>query len=102
MYCKNCKNENAHRMRITKEGEWCEICAYLPPKSLADVYFKEPYLDPHLVDINDKRQKDGVWVESREHKRKLLDKLNLRESGDRVHGARTEYRPRDNGGWNNV
>jgi len=63
-----------------------------------DVYFKRPYLDPHLIDVNKPEQKDGVWIESKRHKRELMRQLNVMERGDRTRGARIGYRP-TNGGW---
>lgn len=97
MICQ-CGNLNAYRMRFTVNGQCCDKCGSLGPQSLADVYFRKPYLDPHLIDVNDPKQKDGVWIESKEHKKRIMDNLRVKESGDRYHGARTEYR-RMSGGW---
>jgi hypothetical protein len=53
---------------------------------VADVYFKEPYWDPHLASEDHPGPK---FISSREEKKYWLEKCNLCESGDRVHGARS-------------
>lgn len=98
MTCSNCKNEDAYHMHFTPDGESCDRCGAIGSASIADVYFRRPYLDPHLVDVNDPSQKDGVWIESKEHKKRIMDKLKVRESGDRVHGSRNSFVPAQ-GGW---
>src|SRR3974390_116250 len=99
MVCNRCGNKVAYRMHFSSEGSCCDLCGNLRPVSLGDVYFRKPYLDPHLIDVNNPLQKDGVWIESKEHKKKIMDKLGVKEAGDRVHGARSAYR-RMEGGWN--
>ena len=94
----DCGNENAYRMRFWHGGHCCDECGGLGAQALPDVFFKQPYLDPHLIDVNDPKQKNGVWIESKEQKKRIMDKLRVKEAGDRFHGARQEFRPMQ-GGW---
>ncbi len=55
----------------------------------SDVYFKGPGFEPHLADP-DKSPK-GNFVKSREHKAQMMRTLGVRETGDKVHGARVQY-----------
>ena len=58
--------------------------------SQPDAYFRIPYRDPNLVDVNDPRTRDGIFIESKRHKAEVMKKLGVREVGDRVGGARKE------------
>jgi len=87
MTCNGCGNPNARRMRITKDYQCCDGCGGLGNVKHSDVYFRNPYFDPNLADPKKPEQKDGVWVESREHKARILKELGLREVGDRRGGA---------------
>mgnify|MGYP001604483359 FL=1 len=51
--------------------------------SVADVYFRRPYLDENLSDGS-----QPVEVRSRAHKAALMKARGVREAGDRVHGSR--------------
>lgn len=55
----------------------------------ADVYFKSAYWDPH---ISSEDHPGPKYIASRADKKYWLEKCNLRESGDRVHGA-TSFDP---------
>ena len=89
MTCNNCGNDRARRWRRYEDGmECCEGCGGLGALSIPDVYFVKPYLDPNLPHPNRPWEKDGVWVESKQHKAALLKEQGLREVGDKVNGAR--------------
>jgi len=55
-----------------------------PGRGIPDVYFKEPYLDEHLAS---EEHPGAKFISSRREKKYWLEKCNLREAGDRVHGA---------------
>lgn len=90
--CNACGNESARRIRMTSSGFYCcDGCGDLGrAPTLHDVYFKGPYMDPNLAHYKRPWEKDGVWVRSREHKAALLAEQNLREAGDKFHGARIQ------------
>jgi hypothetical protein len=50
-----------------------------------DVYFRKPYWDFNLHDLDDPYydKTKGTYIRSKRHKAYVLKKLNLRESGDR-------------------
>ena len=45
-------------------------------------------MDPHLIDVKNPKQKDGVWVTSKRHKMELMKKIGVREAGDKIRGGR--------------
>ena len=51
--------------------------------SVADVYFRKPYMDENLSD-----GPQPVEIRSRAHKAQLMRARGVREAGDRVHGSR--------------
>lgn len=52
----------------------------------SDVYFAGEGFEPHLADPE--KSPKGNFVRSREHKAQLMREIGVRETGDRVHGAR--------------
>lgn len=88
MKCDGCGNAEATRISYSAKGEACDKCGRTSISSFkfSDVYFKSPGFEPHLADP-DKSPK-GNFVRSREHKAALMRELGVRETGDRVHGAR--------------
>ncbi len=92
MDCDGCGSKAATWIRRNSAGETCDCCGAAGPQGLRDVYFPGPYLDPHLIDTNDVRQKDGVWITSRRQKAEIMRKMGVREVGDRVGGERKEDR----------
>lgn len=72
---------------IEKWGEgikrYCKACR-TPRAGLIDVYFKGEYVDEHL---SSEAHPGPKRIASRADKKMWLEKCNLRESGDRVHGA---------------
>ena len=68
--------------------ESCDRCGDLRHLVIPDVSFTGPYLDPNLAHPDRPWEKDGVWVESKRHKARLMTEQNLREVGDKKHGAR--------------
>lgn len=92
MECNNCGNPGAYRMHFSSLGSCCDKCGTLASVPNPDVFFKTPYLDPHLVDTAKPEQKNGVWIESRGQKAALMRQLGVREAGDKRHGGRVEDR----------
>ena len=89
MVCDNCGNREARRMRFCLNGAFgCDHCLGLGATRMPDVFFKGAYLDPNLIDVNKPEQKDGVWIESRRQKAEIMERLGVREAGDRKHGSR--------------
>lgn len=72
----------------------CNRCFDASISDNPDVYFRAPYWDDNLHDLDDPSYdpKKGVYVTSRAHKAYLFKKLGVREAGDRVHGT-TGYDP---------
>lgn len=92
MKCNNCGNPDAYRWRATEHGEQCDSCGGLSSVAIPDVFFQQPYVDPHLIDTKDPRQKDGVLISSRREKDAIMRRMGVHELGDRVRGARNEDR----------
>ncbi len=90
MVCNKCGNEKAFIMRYGPEGESCDTCGNLHIPKFADVYFRQPYKDPHLIDVNRPEQKDGVWIQSKNHKKEVMKSLGVNERGDKRHGSRNQ------------
>lgn len=89
MTCGACGNDRAHRWRRYEDGsESCDRCGQLGSAAVPDVFFQGPYLDPNLAHPKRPWEKDGVWVESRQHKARLMAEQGLREAGDRRGGER--------------
>lgn len=89
MVCNFCNSKTANSMHFRENGTGCcNECGSFKQPGLPDVFFNRPYMDQHLIDTNDRRQKDGVWINSRQQKAEIMRKLNVHESGDRVRGAR--------------
>ena len=88
MNCQRCGNKEAYSLSFSAAGCSCNLCGLTRSKGSPDVYFRRPYLDPHLVDVKDVRQKDGVWIESKRHKAEIMRNLNVVEAGDKRHGGR--------------
>lgn len=85
MICGNCGNQNAWSRHWTIDSEGCNACdGQHTYQGTPDVYFKEPYLDEHL---GSEEHPGPKMINSRAEKAYWLKKCNLRESGDRVHGA---------------
>ena len=88
MTCNWCGNDKAYRVRVRAMHESCDRCGDLPNLDFPDVSFTEPYLDPNLAHPDRQHEVNGVWIESKRHKAMLMKEQNLREVGDRKHGAR--------------
>lgn len=88
MKCEGCGNENAYRWRMVSGAECCDGCSALGSVQNPDVFFKEPYWDPHLGDH--RKGERSVWVESRAHKAQLLAERGWKEIGDKQGGARVQ------------
>jgi hypothetical protein len=67
----------------------CNRCFDPSISECPDVYFRAPYWDDNLHDLDDPsyHPQKGVWVQSKAHKAYLFKKLGVREAGDRVHGS---------------
>ena len=87
MICGNCNNQNARvwKKGFSDDGPW-EMCDRCGARSAGtpDVYFKGPYMDENLSSQDHPGPK---FIGSRREKKMWLEKCNLREAGDRVHGA---------------
>lgn len=90
MRCDGCGNDRARRIRYSAQGEVCDECGGLGSVWIPDVSFTRPYLDPNLPHPDRPWEADGVWVESRQHKARLLAEQNLVEKGDKRGGMRNE------------
>ena len=90
--CENCGNESPARIQYSFIGrklfKCCDRCG-ASNTTVPDVYFKGSYVDEHLASEEFPGPKR---ISSRSEKKMWLDKCNLRESGDRVHGA-TSFDP---------
>lgn len=62
---------------------FCKECRK-PKSGLLDIYFKGEYVDEHIASEDHPGPKR---ISSRADKKMWLQKCNLREAGDRVHGA---------------
>ncbi len=94
MTCNRCHNAQAWHIKSVYDNglmvDCCDRCGVSGTFYSPEVYFKEPYWDPHLGSEEDPGPK---YITSREQKALLLKKNNLREAGDRVHGA-TSFDPK--------
>jgi len=68
--------------------EMCDGCG-ASTAGVPDVYFTKPYFDEHIASQD---FPGGKFIGSRREKKLWLEKCNLREAGDRVHGA-TSFDP---------
>lgn len=92
MKCEGCGNGAAYKLRIKDGSETCDNCGDFPSAYVPDVYFREPYVDPHLIDYRRPEQRNGVLIESRRQKAELMRRLRVVELGDRRGGARLNDR----------
>jgi hypothetical protein len=95
MNCNGCGNDAAYAVRTVYDDgrlqDSCDRCG--GGRSIAnvpDVFFKEPYFDENLGSQDDPGPK---FIGSKSEKAYWLKKRNLREAGDRVHGA-TSFDPK--------
>lgn len=90
--CGNCGNKSARVIQISygKEGkqENCDGCG-ARGRGTPDVYFKGEYVDDNLAS---EQYPGPKLIRSRQEKKMWLEKCNLREAGDRHHGA-TSFDP---------
>lgn len=91
MQCSGCGNKAAYRVSYSSGGESCDVCApgQMNTFRFSDVYFKGPGFETHLADPE--KSPKGNFVTSREHKAMLMRELGVRETGDKVRGARDSY-----------
>jgi len=101
MICDGCGNQKAWRQTIRwddtthEKFETCDRCGDCSGGGVPDVYFRSPEWVEHLADENDPKTWDkGTFVTSKRQKAEVMKRLNLRESGDRIHGARLETKRR--------
>lgn len=94
--CVSCGSKNPWMKRWKKEK--FSGCRYMECNNCfdasnagsgADVYFREPYWDDNLHDLDDPSYdpQRGTFVTSKAHKAYLFKKLSVREAGDPVHGT---------------
>ena len=91
MVCSGCGNKAAYRVSFSSDGESCDRCGAAKPSTFrfSDVYFKAPGFEANLA--HPENSPKGNFVRSREHKAVLMRELGVRETGDKVHGARDHY-----------
>lgn len=100
MKCPTCGDAFAYCVTTRwdeKTGEKFESCDRCGAKGIGvpDVYFERPEWVEHLADDNDPSTWDkGTFITSKRHKAEVMKRLNLRESGDRIHGSRLETKRR--------
>lgn len=91
MDCRGCGSKDSFTVRTRYDGEMaiddCDHCGSFSVAGVPDVYFKQAYFDQNLGEDSPGKYY-GQRVESKEHKKSLMRKLGVRESGDRVRGAR--------------
>jgi hypothetical protein len=87
MNCGNCGNGSARIWEMGGLGrdkwERCELCG-ASNAGVPDIYFKGAYWDENL---SSEKFPGKKYITSRQEKKRWLEKCNLREAGDRVHGA---------------
>ena len=94
MKCDNCGNKKANRLsfRINDGNihKCCETCGNISLSGtwIPDVYYKKPYIDENVVYENNPKSYNGTLITSKRDKAIHYKNLGIRESGDRVHGAR--------------
>lgn len=89
MICNGCGNPRARRIRAYEGGdEICDLCGGLGSVTLPDTYFREAYVDPHLIDPKKPEERNGVLISSKREKAERMKRLGVREAGDKQHGAR--------------
>jgi len=100
MKCEGCGNEHAVRIKTyfdnlpgetkkTQMKEICDKCGVVSNTASKDVYFRKPYFDDNL---GDEKHPYGQMIESKEHKHSVMREQGVHEAGDRIRGARMEYR----------
>lgn len=93
MTCDGCGNQQAHawRKKFSKETGWSESCDACSGgfAGVPDVYFKGSYVDENL---SSEEYPGAKLITSRRDKQEWLKRCNLREAGDRHHGA-TSFDP---------
>lgn len=87
MICSGCGNKKAYVLETAYLEEVkvmrCDKCGS-HVSTLYDVYFKNPYWDEH---IGSEEFPGPKFISSRADKKYWMEKCNVREAGDRVHGA---------------
>lgn len=78
-------------LRMSAESQSCNVCGGNTTGlfTLHDVFFKGPYWDEN---ISSSEHPGPKFITSKTEKAYWLKKCNLREAGDRVHGA-TSFDP---------
>lgn len=96
MRCPTCNDPYAYCIttrwddKTHEKFETCDRCGG-GGAGVPDVYFRHPEFVEHLAHENDESTWDkGTFVTSKKHKAEVMQKLGVREAGDRVHGARID------------
>ena len=87
MICDGCGNEHAHSIQVAwskRDGRRCQCdrCGAVT-RGVPDVYFKGEYVDENIAS---EQYPGPKLIRSRQDKKMWLQKCNLREAGDPVHG----------------
>lgn len=74
-------------MRIDENGqsvETCNFCGSFSTTYIPDVYWPgHSHTNPNITD----RMGNPIYLESRQHKARVMKEQGLSEAGDRVHGS---------------
>lgn len=87
--CSNCDSLTWYEMRTVFEDlkpyDWCNDCPD-PVKvgSIPDVYLK--HIGQTFENLTDAMGKP-IPIQSKQHKKEVMEKLGVREAGDRINGA---------------
>lgn len=97
MVCDGCGNQVAAKLKFKCNDEGVLICKcdkcgnFGGTVNVPDVYWPgHRYFDQNL---GNEKFPYGQWIESKQHKQKIMREQNLVEKGDRVKGSRVKYEP---------
>lgn len=84
--CKGCGNEVPYSKRIYKDVEVCNMCGDVSCSDAAtpDVYLA--HAGQKFSNLCDDKG-NPYEIQSKRHKKEVMDKLGVREAGDLMHGA---------------
>ena len=88
MVCNGCGNSNATiwQLIVTKKygrQEKCDKCGIVSSPVHSDVYWGGQHTNPNITDEHG----TPIFLESREHKARIMREKGIIEAGDKVHGA---------------
>ena len=91
-HCENCKNKHAHyvvlRFEKGRRTCACDRCGAGRPRGLPDVYLGPGSGERVEENLADPKTGRPIPFSTKGEKAEIMKRLNLREAGDRVRGAR--------------